>query len=883
MANEITNSKYTTKVNGTNGDDYIYNSGHHVTINAGKGNDIVEFAEGSRRSVFQYAEGDGDDTIIGTENFVEDHIGYIHLTSGTISDYEIYKNGDHVLKIGSGSITLKNVLSTTKIPVTMNKKDYRYINGKRFFDIDSNGNNFYTTTPVKGTNEDDFINVGGDHVTIQAGNGDDYILHNNYYANKDFVLEGESGNDTIENLGSYTTLNGGVGDDILYANGYMHVIKYKHGDGNDTIFGFNSYDTLQIVADNYSTLKSGNDILINVDDEKIILIDAINETININFEKSSADDDLQNVTLTNKDKSTYTAADDVGTIDASKRTKAIKIIGNSKNNLIKGGSSNDTLSGGFGNDTLEGGKGNDIFVFSGGDDVITDFVVGKDKIKLETFPITKSEIIGNDLILTATYEGTITVKNGANKKIKIVNAQGKPSSQIFGAKILNVINSDGEKIDTSINPSVEVVNAKSRTQAVYILDNDTDNTIIGGKKSDVLESGKGDDILTGGLGADRFIYLSGNDTITDYNPAQKDIIQLGGPTIDTYHVEGKDVILTTNEGTLTVKNAKNKKITFYDDATNTKVYNDIREKIFTKTDKASSYSAEDFVVLIDASKNTLAMDLTANSNDNVIKGTVKNDTIRSDAGNDSITTGAGKDLIIYSEGSDTITDYFAGKDTIQADSEILSAKYDKKNLIFMTANGSLTLKNVKNKKITITDSTGNTTSQIYDSKTLKLSTNDGEIFDLSKAVNSGVEKISASARKKAVNIIGNSLNNTIIGSKGNDTLTGGGGSNTFVYTVGYGNDTITNYKSTDTIKLNSKKTKITSTEVSGDDFILHIGKNSIVLQNPLDEIINIKDFSGKDIQYNTKNSAFAMRNYNELLTINYEPKSGGKFNERSFS
>lgn len=111
----------------------------------------------------------------------------------------------------------------------------------------------------------------------------------------------------------------------------------------------------------------------------------------------------------NEVKSTDYKSAGVVEIDASKRTKAIKIFGTSMSNFISGGTKNDTLYGGdgndklygnegndklfgdagndtlyggFGNDTLTGGDGADVFYYSNGDgkDVITDYQSGVDKI-----------------------------------------------------------------------------------------------------------------------------------------------------------------------------------------------------------------------------------------------------------------------------------------------------------------------------------------------------------------------------------------------------------------------------------------------------------------------------------------------------------------------
>ncbi|MBR4153096.1 MAG: hypothetical protein IKT98_09085, partial [Selenomonadaceae bacterium] len=70
-------------------------------------------------------------------------------------------------------------------------------------------------------------------------------------------------------------------------------------------------------------------------------------------------------TLTDSDASPMTLAADIGTVDGTARTKAIKIVGNELDNSIVGGSGNDTLYGVSGNNILNGGKGNDTLF--GGD------------------------------------------------------------------------------------------------------------------------------------------------------------------------------------------------------------------------------------------------------------------------------------------------------------------------------------------------------------------------------------------------------------------------------------------------------------------------------------------------------------------------------------
>lgn len=92
---------------------------------------------------------------------------------------------------------------------------------------------------------------------------------------------------------------------------------------------------------------------------------------------------------------------------------------------IYGGTGDDTISGGYGNETMKGGTGKDIFIYTGGKDIITDYTAGKDEIKISSsYTVTFS---GKDVIFT-TSDGTLTVKDGKNKKITVNNSTQKYSS-----------------------------------------------------------------------------------------------------------------------------------------------------------------------------------------------------------------------------------------------------------------------------------------------------------------------------------------------------------------------------------------------------------------------------------------------------------------------
>ena len=77
---------------------------------------------------------------------------------------------------------------------------------------------------------------------------------------------------------------------------------------------------------------------------------------------------------------------------------------------------------------------------------------------------------------------------------------------------------------------------------------------------------------------------------------------------------------------------------------------------------------------------------------------------------------AGKDVFVYAsgDGKDVITDYTAKQDKIQITSGTISkTRISGRNVVFTIGKGTLTVKNGRGKKITVVDSNGAETTQVY--------------------------------------------------------------------------------------------------------------------------------------------------------------------------
>ncbi len=550
----ISNSGTKATIDGGDGNDSISNSGSNVTIDAGKGNDIISIqANGKKTSV---NAGDGSDSITsGAESvLINGDAGSdtVYLLSAaeknTVNgdkgkDYiYIYTNSkNHTIDSGEGDDTVHS--EGTNISIETG-------DGKDLVQLYSSDSTAENNTINSGAGNDS-IYSGGTNISVNAGDGDDYI-HVYSYANNITIRPG-TGNDTIE---SYCT------DGFLY--------QYASGDGNDSIKGFSEKDTLKIAGSSYSTTKSGKNIIVKVDKNKITLEGAASlKKLNIGTSSSGA----ATLTVTNSTSSPVTVSSAVKVIDASSRTKSVKIRGNRLANTIvggkgndsifggrgndnlNGGAGNDTLTGGNGNDTLTGGDGRDLFICKSGKNFIADYSTG-DRISLGA-AVTNTNISGSDVVFTMG-NNSFTVKDAKGKTLKMINSSGKSFSTVIGsASSTTVTITDSNSSPVTVDSSVKVIDASSRTKAVKIKGNGLANTIVGGKGNDSLYGRAGNDSIVGGAGNDKLYGSNGNDILrggkgndTLWGDAGNDSLW-GGTGDDTFVFcagDGKDKIFDYKSG-----------------------------------------------------------------------------------------------------------------------------------------------------------------------------------------------------------------------------------------------------------------------------------------------------------------------------------------------
>jgi Ca2+-binding RTX toxin-like protein len=548
------NTKVGRNIYSGGGNDSINNKASKANIYSGTGNDIIFCSEGTNQ---QYIDGGNDN----------DHIalyGSSNEIHGGLGDDQIDIFGD------------------SKNPAGGN-----YILGEA-------GNDYIYVGDGKSKKKSSIANsidggAGDDIIFIDQTKTSNIIFYNNGDGNDEIF--GYDSNDQIRiNKSDYTTQFDGDDVKIIVGSGSMTLYDAKD-------------KKLNITRTDIDIMPTG----MTADKKKTTL------TLSNKFK-------MQEVYLENYDKS-FTKVNASGLA----KTQPVAINGNSSDNSIKGGKGDDTLRGESGNDTLIGGSGNDIFIYEKGNDIITDYKAGEDKIQMNPSSITHSTVKGSDVVLT-TSNGTLTIKSIKDKVVTFIDNNGKTTDKIFFADtsyspletgltydskrtVLTASNKfSGSKINLDEHlATVTKINCSALSTSINIIGNSSANSLKGGKGADYifggndkdtliggsgndelyggtdndilkgesgndsLYGGSGDDTLTGGAGNDWFVYEGGHDVITDYK-AGEDSIKISGGKIFTISYNKKDVIFTIGSGTLTVKNAKGKKISVTDSSNKTQTY-----------------------------------------------------------------------------------------------------------------------------------------------------------------------------------------------------------------------------------------------------------------------------------------------------------------------
>ena len=203
-------------------------------------------------------------------------------------------------------------------------------------------------------------------------------------------------------------------------------------------------------------------------------------------------------------------------------------------------------------------------------------------------------------------------------------------------------------------------------------------------------------------------------------------MQISGSTYTTVQNSG-DIIVNVGSGAITLKNAANIdfKIVWSSDNNGTGDGDDDEVVVMNAAGTAATiteyYEEETFDVAdygskiktIDGSAAAVDLEITGNKLANAIIGGDGDDTLIGGKGNDTLTGGAGNDVFVYAsgDGKDVIADYAVGDKIRITSGKISKSTVSGSDVIFTIGSGTLTVKKGKNKNITITDASNNTTTK----------------------------------------------------------------------------------------------------------------------------------------------------------------------------
>ncbi len=293
-------------------------------------------------------------------------------------------------------------------------------------------------------------NTGGGGIdTIQGvegvwgSNQNDTIIGNSA-AN---ILHGELGNDVLQ---------GGLGDDILEGSTGADAYVFAAGDGNDTIFTWDSSDQIVVTGYSFYTIvQEGADTRLVFDSTNSILV---------KYTFGAWSPSAINIPLA----TTQLGTNQGETLTGSAGPDILNGLGG--NDVLNGADGNDMLAGGVGDDNLNGGNGVDTVTYAAAAAGVT-----------------------VSLALTAAQD---TLGDGLDTLASIENLIGSSFNDTF----------IGDAGSNRLEGSAGNDTLKGADGA---------DTLLGGDGDDLLEGGLGDDQLIGGAGTnDKADYRAAASAVT---------------------------------------------------------------------------------------------------------------------------------------------------------------------------------------------------------------------------------------------------------------------------------------------------------------------------------------------------------------------------------
>lgn len=688
-----------------------------------------------------YVDGteENDEIINGSTDGIHYGGGTGYTNGGRYSSKSIiraWEGNDYILNMwGSENVTISGYTGDDTIE---NRGAYASILAENGNDSIVNFNPYATITGGKG---DDIIiippNAIENEIVYFNGDGDDTVY---IYGDEDNPHNGKVDNTSNKYLDKIFLVSANVDNTLLSGNDVI----LKIGDGSIRLTNakgtnFNVYisqtgKTLEFTEE--STSQSDDTVIYGTADDNTLE----SSRDNVRIEALAGNDEINN----DKKNVTISAGEDNDSIINSWNGDNVSIDADSGNDYVLSNGDNTTIDGGTGNDSvinsgdnvsILGGSDNDSII-NYGDSVTIKGGTGTDTIRLSHLA-RSSEFSCNTLIQYSLGDGNDTILDIASTDlIHITN--GSYSTQVSGNDLIIKVGEDSITLKDAADRRLQIKNASGEIETVnpngimYYCNNTANTQILGSSHADTIynvapkvtiETGEGNNVIY-------------NRADNHYSPSLTSILVGSGDNIiSNYNAD--QVTVKTGNGNNEISNWNGNKVTIQSGAGDDTISNNAEYAGNVSTAVIETGDGNDIIsnglyfskVTIDAGNGN---DSISNSGNNVsISGGNGDDTvqIKSESDNTTANGGQGSDtftinLSTYSGQprtgeSATIQDYESGKDKIFLEEASIASHSISGSDVILTIKSEnisdykLTLKNLKGKEVTFTDSDGNTTTQIY--------------------------------------------------------------------------------------------------------------------------------------------------------------------------
>jgi Ca2+-binding RTX toxin-like protein len=828
---------YQDYLDGGDGNDTLIGGGHGDTLIGGAGSDTAVFNDHASGMSINLSTGylnlydtGNDDSITGIENIVATQgsdgvtgdAGANLLDGQAGDDTLVGAGGADTLIGGTGTDTADYSASGSSVTVNLatgsgaggdaqgdTLREIEKLIGSAYNDTLTGDAGVNTLTGGEGN---DTLEGGGGADTLTGGGGIDTASYAGSTVGVTVVINSSASGGDAEGdvLSGMENLTGSNFKDSLTGSSVANVLN--GGEGDDTLKGAGGADTLIGGAGIDTADYSGSAAV------------TVNLATNVHSGGDAAGDSLSGI------------ENIVGSANADNLT------GNAGANLLDGGAGNDTLNAGDGDDTLKGGAGTDVLngglgsdtaLYSGSAAAVTvnlaaGTATGGDALG-DTFSGIEN-VTGSDLADTLTGDGAANILNGGAGDDTLVGGAGNDT--LIGGAGRDTANYGASTAAVSVNLSSgvhtggdaqgdslsEIEKVTGSAYADTLVGDGQKNDLSGGNGDDTLDGGDGDDMLRGGAGADTLIGGFGADTVSYASSTVGVTVNLltgvgmGGDAqgdtligIEQINGSGFNDTLTGDNGGNTLVGGGGADALDGAGGSDWVVYfgetSAVTVNLSTGMGTGGAAQGDTYVNIENATGTTLNDTLIGDTNDNVLDGRAGGDTLNGGGGNDTVTYGASAAAVTINlaAANGGASGGEAQGDLLTSIENVSGSAYDDN----LTGDANANILDGRAGNDALVGGGGDDTligGAGADSLTGGLGVDtasyakSGSAVKVSLADGAGLGGDAQGDTLASIeNLVGSAFNDTLAGNADYNVLTGGAGSDTFIFEIGFGRDTVTDF------------------------------------------------------------------------------------------